>query len=49
MTDGKQKLFRKVLIKMLKIQVKNNDMHTLDYRMIKKINSEKTPDKLSGG
>ena len=28
-----------LLIKMMKIQVKNNDMHTIDYRMIKKINN----------
>ena len=29
-----------LLIKMMKIQVKNNDMHTIDYRMIKKRNLE---------
>jgi hypothetical protein len=32
---------------MMKNQVKNNDMHTIDYRMIKKINLENALTKLS--
>ncbi len=36
-----------LLIKMMKIQVKNNDMHTIDYRMIEKTNLDNTLTKLS--
>jgi hypothetical protein len=36
-----------LLIKMMKIQMKNNDRHTIDYRMIKKTNLENTLTKLS--
>ena len=32
---------------MMKIQVKNNDMHTIDYRMLKKTHLENTLTKLS--
>jgi hypothetical protein len=32
-----------LLIKMMKIQAKNNDMHTIDYRMIEKTNLDNTP------
>ncbi len=38
-----------LLIKMMKIQVENNDMHTVDYRMIKKIDSKKELNILSEG
>ena len=36
-----------LLIKMMKIQEANNDMHTIDYRIIKKRNSENSPTNLS--
>ena len=36
-----------LLLKMMKIQESNNDMHTIDYRMIKKINLENALTKLS--
>ena len=36
-----------LLLNMMKNQVKNNDMHTMDYRIIKKINLEKALTKLS--
>ena len=36
-----------LLIKMMKIQAKNNDMHTIDYRMIEKTNLDNTLTKLS--
>ena len=36
-----------LLVNMMKNQVKNNDMHTMDYRMIKKINLENALTKLS--
>ena len=36
-----------LLIKMMKIQAKNNDRHTIDYRMIEKTNLDNTLTKLS--
>ena len=36
-----------LLIKMMKIQVKNNHRHIIDYRMIKKTNLENALTKLS--
>ena len=36
-----------LLVNMMKNQVKNNDMHTMDYRIIKKIGLEKALTKLS--
>jgi hypothetical protein len=36
-----------LLMKMMKIQVKNNDIHTIDYRMIEKTNLDNALTKLS--
>jgi hypothetical protein len=36
-----------LLIKMMKIQAKNNDRHTIDYRMIEKTNLDNSLTKLS--
>ena len=38
-----------MLMKMMKIQEKNNDRHTIDYRMIKKTNLENALAKLNEG